>query len=159
MTGTRTPSRRLASPTVAWLLASLIVVLLAGYTVLAAATHELTSGSDFWANVLIIVPVTAIGLLVATRQPSNPTGWIALAEAVLCSLGSVGGQYAVTWTQHRRWRTRSSSGPHPEEQAWRRRTSDMYAQRLLAPGRLLLGFTVVTNCGVAGPMSCSIWLD
>ena len=95
MAGTRTPSRWLASPAVAWLVAALTVVLLAGYAVLAAATHELTSSSDFWSKVLVIVPITAIGLLVAARQPGNPIGWIALAEAVLFSLGSVGGQYAV----------------------------------------------------------------
>jgi hypothetical protein len=80
---------------VAWLLAALIVVMLACYVVLAVATHELTSGSDFWDNVLVIVPITAIGLLVAARQPGNPIGWIALAEGVLFSLGCVGGQYAV----------------------------------------------------------------
>jgi len=78
----------------AWLLATLSVVMLAGYAVLAAAAHELTFGS-FWSNVLVIVPVTAIGLLVAARQPGNPIGWIALVEGVLCALGSVGGQYAV----------------------------------------------------------------
>jgi hypothetical protein len=79
---------------VAWLLAALIVVLLAGYAVLAAATHELTFGR-FWSDVLVIVPIAAIGLLVAARQPGNPIGWIVLGEAVLVSAGSVGGQYAV----------------------------------------------------------------
>jgi hypothetical protein len=93
--GTRTPNRRLAPTVVAWLLAGLIVALLAGYAVLAVTTHELTFGSNFWTNVLTIVPVTVIGLLVADGQPGNPIGWMALAEGVLCSLGSVGGQYAV----------------------------------------------------------------
>ena len=93
--GTRTPSWRLVSPAVAWLLAALIVVLLAGYAVLAAVTHELTFASNFWLNVLVIAPVAAVGLLVAARQPGNPIGWIFLAEAVLYSLGSVAGQYAV----------------------------------------------------------------
>jgi len=63
------PSWRLASPAVAWLLAALVVVLLAGYTVLAAATRELTFASNFWTGVLIIVAITPIGLLVAARQP------------------------------------------------------------------------------------------
>jgi hypothetical protein len=79
---------------VAWLLAALIVVLLVGCAVLSAATHELTFGR-YWSNALLIVPLTAVGLLVAARQPDNPIGWICLAEAVLFSLGSVGGQYAV----------------------------------------------------------------
>ncbi len=92
---TRTPGWRLASPTAAWLLAALTVVLLVGYAVLSAATHELTFGSGFWTNTLIIVSVTAVGLLVAARQPGNPIGWICLAEGVLFSLGSDGGDYAV----------------------------------------------------------------
>ena len=92
--GTRTPSRRLASAAVAWLLAVLIVVLLVGFAVLAAATHELTFG-DFWSNVLAFVPAAAVGLLVAARQPGNPIGWICLAVAVLGALGLVAGQYAV----------------------------------------------------------------
>jgi len=93
--GSRTPGGRIASPAVAWLLAGLVVVLLAGYAVLATATHELTFGSNFWNNVLIIVPITAIGLLVAARQPGNPIGWMSLAEAVVLSIGCAGGQYAV----------------------------------------------------------------
>jgi hypothetical protein len=79
---------------VAWLLAGLVAVMLAGYAVLAAATHELTFGT-FWTTVIVVVPVAAIGWLVAARQPANPIGWIFLAEAVLLSLGSIGGQYAV----------------------------------------------------------------
>jgi hypothetical protein len=59
---------------VAWLLAALVVVLLADYAVLATATHELTFGSNFWTNVLVIVPFAAVGLLVAARQPGNPIG-------------------------------------------------------------------------------------
>jgi hypothetical protein len=55
---TRTPSRRLASPVVAWLLAALVVVLLASYVVLAAATHELTFVSYFWTNLLVIASIT-----------------------------------------------------------------------------------------------------
>ena len=76
------------------LLAVLTVVLLAGFAVLADATHELTFG-DFWSNVLAFVPVAAVGLLVAARQPGNPIGWIYLGVAVLGALGLVGGQYAV----------------------------------------------------------------
>jgi hypothetical protein len=59
---------------VAWLLAALVVVLLAGYAVLATATHELTFGSNFWTNVLVIVPIAAAGLLVAARQPGTRSG-------------------------------------------------------------------------------------
>ncbi len=81
--GSRTPGGRIASPAVAWLLAGLVVVLLAGYAVLATATHELTFGSNFWNNVLIIVPITAIGLLVAARQP------VLLATQVLKFHGTV----------------------------------------------------------------------
>ncbi len=92
--GTGTPGRRLASPVLAWLLAVLTVVLLAGCAVLSAATHELTFGR-YWTSVLVIVPVTAAGLLVAARQPGNPIGWIFLGEATLASLGSAAGQYAV----------------------------------------------------------------
>jgi hypothetical protein len=79
---------------VAWLLAVLIVVLLAGFAALSSATHELTFG-DFWSNVLAFVPAAAVGLLVASRQPGNPIGWIYLGVAVLGTLGLVGGQYAV----------------------------------------------------------------
>ena len=92
--GTRASGWPLASPVVAWLLAALVVVLLAGYALLAAATHELTFGI-YWSNALPIVPLAAVGLLVAARQPGNPIGWMALAEAALISLGCVGGQYAV----------------------------------------------------------------
>ncbi len=92
--GARAPNRRLASSVVAWLLAVLIVVLLAGFAALSSATHELTFG-DFWSNVLAFVPAAAVGLLVAYRQPGNPIGWIYLGVAVLGTLGLVGGQYAV----------------------------------------------------------------
>jgi hypothetical protein len=92
--GTRRRGWRLAPPVVGWLLAVLVVVLLACYAVLAAAAHELTF-SRFWVNVVVIVPVAAVGWLVAARQPGNPIGWIFLAESVLFSLGCVGGQYAV----------------------------------------------------------------
>ena len=75
--GSRTPGGRIASPTVVWLLAGLVVVLLAGYAVLATVTHELTFGSSFWTNALVIMSFAAVGLLVAARQPGNPIGWIA----------------------------------------------------------------------------------
>lgn len=77
---------RLASPTTAWLLAALIVALLATFAALAAAAHDLTL-SDFWNNLVIVVAIAVIGLLVAVRQPRNPIGWICLAMVVLSALG------------------------------------------------------------------------
>jgi hypothetical protein len=88
------PRWRLASPATAWVLAGLILVLLAASLVLAVQAHELTI-AQFWSSVLVWLSVGAVGLVVAGRQPANPMGWIFLALALLGVLGLDGGYYAV----------------------------------------------------------------
>jgi uncharacterized membrane protein YgdD (TMEM256/DUF423 family) len=49
----------------------------------------------FWASVVIDLPLGAVGLVVAARQPGNPMGWIFLGLALLSVLGQDGGYYTV----------------------------------------------------------------
>ncbi|HEY6279148.1 MAG TPA: hypothetical protein VIX86_22780 [Streptosporangiaceae bacterium] len=91
---TSRPRWRLASPATAWLLAAVILLLLAASPVLASQSHELTIGS-FWSSVLVYLPLGAVGLVVAARQPGNPIGWLFLGLMLLSVLGQDGGYYAV----------------------------------------------------------------
>ncbi|HUG87387.1 MAG TPA: hypothetical protein VMP42_01335 [Actinomycetota bacterium] len=44
---------------------------------------------------LIAISAAAVGLLVATRRPDNPTGWVLLAMGTIGGVDGVAGQYAL----------------------------------------------------------------
>jgi hypothetical protein len=94
MTAARRTARRLTSPGTAAALATLTLLCLAAFVPLAIAAREL-SFSQFWSNVLIVLPLAAVGLVVARRQPRNPIGWLFLILTVLNAIGLDAGAYAV----------------------------------------------------------------
>lgn len=58
-------------------------------------TRNLT-GSSVGASLLpMILPFSAVGRVVARRQPRNPVGWILLGFAVLLAAGDCAGAYAA----------------------------------------------------------------
>jgi hypothetical protein len=79
---------------VAGILAALTIALVTVFAVLSTDARDLSIG-NFWSAVVTIVPIGAIGLLVAARQPRNPIGWMCLAEALMWALGAAGGEYSV----------------------------------------------------------------
>jgi hypothetical protein len=94
MTAARRTARRLTSPGTAAALAILTLLCLAAFVPLAIAAREL-SFSQFWSNVLIVLPLAAVGLVVARRQPRNPIGWLFLILTALNAVGLDAGAYAV----------------------------------------------------------------
>jgi hypothetical protein len=88
---------RLASPVTASGLALLGVALFLIVVPLAAVTRNLT-GSSVGASLPMILPFSAVGLVVARRQPRNPVGWILLGFAVLLAAGDCAGAYAASVT-------------------------------------------------------------
>jgi hypothetical protein len=90
----RRPRTRLAPPSVAAALAILTLVFLAALVPLTIAAREL-SLSQFWSNLVIVVPLSVVGLVVARRQPRNPIGWLFLVLTVFSAVGLAAGAYAV----------------------------------------------------------------
>ena len=74
---------------------------LAVVTVLAAATVVLSVlvGRHLLENagqpLLVTVPFAAAGVIVARRQPRNPTGWLLAGVGMLVMLANVGSLYAL----------------------------------------------------------------
>jgi hypothetical protein len=85
---------RLASPGMAAALAIFTLLCLAAFAPLASAARELSFG-EFWSQVLVLLPLTAVGLVVARRQPRNPIGWIFQIMSAVFALGLTAGAYAV----------------------------------------------------------------
>jgi disulfide bond formation protein DsbB len=81
-------SRRLAL-----ILGTVAALLIVASVPLSAVAHDLTFGPI--GQVLLMIPFAAVGLLVASRQPRNPIGWLLLAIAVTVSYGADAGFYAV----------------------------------------------------------------
>ncbi len=87
---------RLASPVTATVLAVLALMLLAGALVLSALTGQLSVlGSG--PIVPVAVVYTAVGFVVARRQPGNPIGWILITWIVVFLLSGVAGGYAALY--------------------------------------------------------------
>ncbi len=74
-----------ASPRVAVCLSAFVVALLAAAVPLGALAHQLNGGLFLY--ILVFLPFTVVGALLAVRVPSNPIGWIFL----LVSLGNLSG--------------------------------------------------------------------
>jgi len=85
---------RLASPATASALGVLCLLLLVAVVPLAVIAHQnpdVLSGASY---LVFVLAFTAVGVVVARREPRNPIGWlmIGLALAVLCTIN--GGDYA-----------------------------------------------------------------
>jgi hypothetical protein len=79
----------------AWGLAVLAVGLMLSSTVVSAASGP---GIDLSVFILAIAIVfSAVGLLIATRLPGNPIGWILLAAGVAAGLGALAHSFADYW--------------------------------------------------------------
>jgi hypothetical protein len=72
----------------------LTLLLTAGLVPLSIAAHQLTF-TGFWGQILIVLPMLAVGAVVARRQPANPLGWFFLVLMVLFAAGLDAGMYAV----------------------------------------------------------------
>jgi hypothetical protein len=81
-----------ASSRVAVGLSLFVVVLLAAALPLAALAHQLSAGLVY---ILVFVPFTAVGALLAVRMPANPIGWIFLLVSLGVLLGVDAGAYAT----------------------------------------------------------------
>ena len=71
--------RRLASPPTALVLGGLVIALLAA-SILTASVNHIFALHDIPA-VVLITTTTAVGVVVARRQPRNPVGWIRTSPA------------------------------------------------------------------------------
>ena len=96
---------RLASPTAAVVLGALSLLLLAANLALEVLSHELsTSASDLVnvaALVTFVLAFTAVGVVVARREPRRPMGWMLIAVAPAVSAGNDGSTYAyLDYTLH-----------------------------------------------------------
>ena len=82
-----------ASRRVAILLSLFVVALWVAALPLAAWVHQLNGGLVSY--LLLLVPFTAVGALLAVRVPSNPIGWIFLLVSLGLLLGQDAASYAV----------------------------------------------------------------
>jgi hypothetical protein len=88
--------RARAAPAVAVALGVLMLGLAAASVVLDRLTHQPGTGgpvADAFLTAAAAVPVTAVGVLLAARQPRNPIGWMLLA--IILVEGSPTSQYLV----------------------------------------------------------------
>ena len=102
-TGRRSP---LASPTTAVVLGVLSLLALAGGYAIQGLMHQLPASSSDLASgatgVVFALAFTAIGVVVARREPRNPMGWLLIAVALAVQLGNDGAGYAyLDYTLHR----------------------------------------------------------
>jgi hypothetical protein len=83
-------------PSTTWIARGLgllaLALLVAGWSI--SGTGD--AGSDLFISALAVV-FTAVGVLVATRQPGNATGWLFLGVGVSTGLGTLAGSYADAW--------------------------------------------------------------
>lgn len=85
------PRSRWASPRMALVLGALTVLLFA----VSAALAVLARDSSSLLTESLLLPFTAVGVVIAYRQPRNPIGWIMLATAIVLMLGGSAGLYGV----------------------------------------------------------------
>ncbi len=88
MTGAPPATRlRVASPTTAAAIGGVAVALLAADIALSFVTHQF-SGSNRGATFAITLVFTAVGVLVARRQPGNVIGWLLLGLGLTIQISS-----------------------------------------------------------------------
>jgi histidine kinase-like protein len=91
------PRARLASPTMATVLGALALASLVATFPLEISLHQLSSASDLLQGVTWLVfglSFTAVGVVVARREPRNPLGWLLLAATLAIQLSSEAAAYS-----------------------------------------------------------------
>jgi hypothetical protein len=88
-------SFRLASPTGALALGSLVLALMIADVPLAGLAHQSLDASGGSLPVWISAPFAVVGFVVAWRKPGNPLGWIMLGVAVFLALSEDASFYTV----------------------------------------------------------------
>jgi MFS family permease len=86
-------ARRLATPRIAYVVAAVTALLMAGVVPLAKESKLSTGvGAGF---LLVLVGFVVVGLILVRQRPQNPIGWTMLVAAFFGSVTSVAGSYAV----------------------------------------------------------------
>jgi hypothetical protein len=88
---------QLASPYIAVALGILSLILLAATFVIAGVSDSLSSSSDIANNVswaVFVLAFTAVGAVVANRQPRNPMGWLLIGVVLSLEAENIGSNYA-----------------------------------------------------------------
>ena len=90
---------RLASPTMAVALGILLLASLAAFIVISGLlpNQDSTSTSNVAetvAGVVFVLAFTAVGVVVARREPRNPMGWLLIGVPLAVQAGSIGPTYA-----------------------------------------------------------------
>jgi hypothetical protein len=83
-----------ATPMTAAIMGSLVLVLLVASLPLSSLSHQLTF-NDTSGGIGITLFFGGVGLVVARRQPHNPTGWLLLGYVLLGALSVDAGYYAL----------------------------------------------------------------
>jgi hypothetical protein len=96
---------RLASPGVAVALAELSLVALVAVFALEILSDQISWSSSDIANsvsfVTFVLAFTAVGVVVARREPRNPMGWLLIGVALAIEMLNVGTNYAyLDYTVH-----------------------------------------------------------
>ena len=102
----RFPIGRLASPSAALALGAVSLLSVPATFVLTALIHQLPNsyggGVSAAGGVAFVLAFTAVGVVVARRQPGNPMGWLLLAVALAVQIGNCASAYAyLDYTLHR----------------------------------------------------------
>ena len=96
MTGGPVPGRfRLASPATALILGGLVLVLMIADVPLAHLAHQSLNASGGSTPVWFSAAFGVVGLVVASRKPRNPLGWILLGGAAFGALSEDASFYTV----------------------------------------------------------------
>jgi hypothetical protein len=89
---------RLASPVVATVLGLLLLLSIGAMFALQILIHQFSTSSSNVASsgrgVAFVLAFTAVGVVVARREPRNPMGWLLIAMALAVQAGTVGPAYA-----------------------------------------------------------------
>ncbi len=93
MTGPAAGRFAVLSPTTAFVLGAVVVVLVAASVPLAGLARELTFSAEV--PVIYVLASVAVGVVVGRHQPGNPLGWLLLGWSLLLMLSLDGGYYAV----------------------------------------------------------------
>ena len=95
-----------AAARLAWSLVALSVGLLLGGTALSLAANSTvpnlpfageTEDSSVVANLVTLLPFSAVGAIIASRHPRNTIGWLLCSVGVTIGLNSFAGDYAEFW--------------------------------------------------------------
>ena len=85
--------RRLATPRTARVLGVVIILLTLAAVAFTVADHRFSAGDG--GSVVLVPGFGIVGLIVASRQPRNPMGWVLLGCALCLAVDDVTSTYAV----------------------------------------------------------------